>query len=102
MLAAGGAALAASMLPRDTLAASIEKGGTLKAATITPATALDPFAVSEDGGRLLISQPGEYLAISRRDGTLKPVLAESWAPATVARYGSTRSGKACCFTMEAL
>ena len=68
-----------AFFPR-TLAAQTKSGGTLKGATITPATAIDPFAVSENGGRLIVSQPGEYLAISQPDGTLKPVLAESWEP----------------------
>jgi peptide/nickel transport system substrate-binding protein len=76
---AGGAAILAGafMLPGASFAAT-KQGGVLKGATITPATALDPFAVSENGGRLIVSQPGEYLAISQSDGTLKPVLAESW------------------------
>lgn len=76
-LAAGGAAVASVALAGKSFAET-QKGGILKGAATTPATALDPFAVSEVGGRLIVSQPVEYLAISQADGTLKPVLAESW------------------------
>ncbi len=72
-----GSALAAVTYAGDAFA-STRRGGTLRGAVTTPATAIDPFAVSEIGGRLIVSQPGEYLAISQSDGTLKPVLAESW------------------------
>lgn len=78
-LAAGGAAVGALAFSGNAFAA-FQKGGVLKGAVTTPATALDPFAVSEIGGRLIIAQPGEFLAISQVDGTLKPVLAESWEP----------------------
>jgi len=76
-LAASGAVIGSLVLSGKSIAAT-QKGGILKGAVTTPATALDPFSVSEIGGRLIISQPGEYLAISQADGTLKPVLAESW------------------------
>lgn len=78
-LLTGGALVTAGLLPRGVLAET-RAGGILKGAATTPATALDPFAVSEPGGRLIISQPDEYLSISQPDGTLKPVLAESWEP----------------------
>ncbi len=80
LLAATSLGLMATALPGGLFAASIKKGGVLKAATITPATTIDPLLVSENGGRTILSQPGEYLAISRPDGTLLPVLAESWEP----------------------
>lgn len=78
-LATSAAAATAFVFSRNANAAA-SKGGVLKGAVTTPATALDPFAVSEIGGRLIISQPGEFLSISQADGTLKPVLAESWEP----------------------
>ncbi|WP_189522225.1 MULTISPECIES: ABC transporter substrate-binding protein [unclassified Mesorhizobium] len=78
-LATSGFAVASFALSGKSVAAT-QKGGTLKGAITAPATALDPFAVSEPGGFVIVGQTGEYLAVAQADGTLKPVLAESWEP----------------------
>jgi peptide/nickel transport system substrate-binding protein len=80
-LAAGSGILVAAAFPFTAEAAAavtIKKGGILRAACVRPATPIDPFKVGEFGGTAIVSQSGEYLSHSQRDGTLRPVLAESW------------------------
>jgi peptide/nickel transport system substrate-binding protein len=57
------------------------KGGTLKLASQTPATAMNPLLVDDGGGICMLSQVGEYLALdnSLRE-QLEPMLATSWSP----------------------
>jgi peptide/nickel transport system substrate-binding protein len=55
-------------------------GGTLRTALITPATALDPLLIGEEGGLAVIGQSAEYLAWSDSDLMLQPRIAESWEP----------------------
>ncbi len=45
-----------------------------------PAGVVDPLTVADTGGVCLLSQTGEYLAISGPDLHLRPMLAESWQP----------------------
>lgn len=45
-----------------------------------PAGLIDPLIVGDTGGICLLSQCGEYLAVSDPDLRLKPMLAESWQP----------------------
>jgi peptide/nickel transport system substrate-binding protein len=45
-----------------------------------PAGALDPLTVADTGGVCLLSQTGEYLALSDPELNLRPWLAESWQP----------------------
>jgi peptide/nickel transport system substrate-binding protein len=45
-----------------------------------PAGLIDPLIVGDTGGICLLSQCGEYLAVSDPDLRLKPALAESWQP----------------------
>jgi peptide/nickel transport system substrate-binding protein len=45
-----------------------------------PSGAIDPLTVADTGGVCMLSQVGEYLAISDADLQLRPCLAESWQP----------------------
>jgi peptide/nickel transport system substrate-binding protein len=45
-----------------------------------PAGAINPLTIGDTGGICMMSQVGEYLAVSGPDLTLRPVLAESWKP----------------------
>jgi peptide/nickel transport system substrate-binding protein len=65
-------------LPSSARAAT--PGGTIRIATTVPAAAIDPVAVADTGGLLMLQQTGEFLAVSGPDLLLKPVLAESWKP----------------------
>ncbi len=57
-----------------------QAGGTLRTAQLTPATALDPLLVGEEGGLAILGQSAEYLAWSDSDLMLQPRIAESWEP----------------------
>ena len=57
-----------------------ERGGTIRAGSLIPATALDPLTVSDQGGLGVLGQTGEYLIWSDRELKAQPRLAESWAP----------------------
>jgi peptide/nickel transport system substrate-binding protein len=52
---------------------------TIKAGIITPAGAVNPVTVADQGGLDMLGQTGEYLALSDQTLTLKPVLATSWS-----------------------
>ncbi|MDO8210243.1 ABC transporter substrate-binding protein [Conexibacter sp. CPCC 206217] len=56
------------------------RGGLLRAGAITPGRAVDPLKLGDTGSVTLLSQTGEYLALSYGEPDLKPVLAESWEP----------------------
>ncbi len=45
-----------------------------------PAGQIDPLTVADTGGICLLSQSGEYLAVSDPTLRLRPALAESWEP----------------------
>ena len=45
-----------------------------------PASLIDPLTVGDTGGICLMSQTGEYLAVSDPNLHLNPALAESWLP----------------------
>ena len=53
---------------------------TLTVGMTVPAGLIDPLTVGDTGGICLLSQCGEYLAVSDPDLHLKPALAESWQP----------------------
>jgi peptide/nickel transport system substrate-binding protein len=55
-------------------------GGTLKVAIAPSLTDLDPVTIYDTGGVTLIQQFCEYLMNLNDDFSLRPVLAESWAP----------------------
>jgi peptide/nickel transport system substrate-binding protein len=61
-------------------AAVKKRGGTIRAAIITPTGAVDPITVGDTGGAVMLQQTGQYLSISSGDLKLLPVLAESWTP----------------------
>ncbi len=54
-------------------------GATIKVGIITPAAAIDPVTVADQGGLDMLAQTGEYLCLSDQTLTLKPVLATSWS-----------------------
>lgn len=54
-------------------------GATIKAGIITPAAAVNPLTVADQGGLDMLGQTGEYLTFSDQHLKLQPVLAESWS-----------------------
>jgi peptide/nickel transport system substrate-binding protein len=65
------------LAPRPARAASA--GGKLRLGQIVPAGAIDPVTIADNGGIVVLSQVGEYLTLSDKDLSLKPMLAESWS-----------------------
>jgi peptide/nickel transport system substrate-binding protein len=62
-------------------AAPATKGGTLKLAMQTPATAINPLIVDDAGGLCLLAQTGEFLAFDNNQLLqLQPMLATKWTP----------------------
>jgi peptide/nickel transport system substrate-binding protein len=64
----------------DTTGGAPQQGGTLRTALITPAGALDPLTVGDEGGLAVLGQSGEYLAWSDDELMLQPRVAETWEP----------------------
>jgi peptide/nickel transport system substrate-binding protein len=60
--------------------AAARPGATVTVGMSVPAGLIDPLTVADTGGVCLLSQAGEYLAISGPDLRLRPALAESWQP----------------------
>jgi len=59
--------------------AGVTKGGTLKLASTTPATAINPLLIDDAGGLCLIAQTGEFLTFDNNITLqLQPMLATSW------------------------
>jgi peptide/nickel transport system substrate-binding protein len=57
------------------------KGGTLKLAMQTPATAINPLIVDDAGGLNMLAQTGEFLVFDNNQKlSLEPMLATKWAP----------------------
>ena len=56
----------------------------IKAGIQTPAAAINPVTVADQGGLDMLGQTGEYLVLSNQTLTLKPVLATSWSPNSAA------------------
>jgi peptide/nickel transport system substrate-binding protein len=54
-------------------------GAVIKAGIQTPAAAINPVTVADQGGLDMLAQTGEYLVLSNQTLTLKPVLATSWS-----------------------
>ncbi len=54
-------------------------GAVIKAGITTPAAAINPVTVADQGGLDMLAQTGEYLVLSDQTLTLKPVLATSWS-----------------------
>jgi peptide/nickel transport system substrate-binding protein len=59
-------------------------GATIKAGIVTPAAAINPVTVADQGGLDMLAQAGEYLCLSDQNLTLRPVLATSWTPNSTA------------------
>jgi peptide/nickel transport system substrate-binding protein len=55
-------------------------GATIRVASPMPAGAIDPVAIADIGGLLLLAQTGEFLVRDTPDLTLQPMLALSWKP----------------------
>jgi len=55
-------------------------GATIKVGISTPAAAINPLTISDQGGLDMLGQTGEYLCLSDQTLTLRPVLATSWTP----------------------
>ncbi len=53
-------------------------GGVVRVGMPIPAGRIDPVTVADAGGICMLSQTGEYLAVSEPDLRLTPVLATSW------------------------
>jgi peptide/nickel transport system substrate-binding protein len=66
----------ATMTPRAARAAA---GGKLRLGQSVPTGAIDPVTIADNGGIVILCQVGDYLAISTKDLTLEPALAESWS-----------------------
>jgi peptide/nickel transport system substrate-binding protein len=54
-------------------------GAVIRAGISTPAEAINPVIVADQGGLDMLAQTGEYLVLSDQTLTLKPVLATSWS-----------------------
>ena len=54
-------------------------GAVIKVGITTPAAAVNPVTVFDQGGEDMLAQTGEYLVLSDQTLTLKPVLATSWS-----------------------
>jgi peptide/nickel transport system substrate-binding protein len=55
-------------------------GAVIKVGITTPAAAVNPVTVADQGGEDMLAQTGEFLCLSDQTLTLKPVLATSWSP----------------------
>jgi peptide/nickel transport system substrate-binding protein len=55
-------------------------GATIRVASQTPAGAIDPVTIADQGGLLMLHQTAEFLSISGPDLRLTPHLALSWTP----------------------
>lgn len=68
-----------ALLPRRAAAAE-PVADTITVGMTVPSGAIDPLTVADTGGVCLLSQVGEYLALSGPDLTLRPSLAVAWTP----------------------
>ena len=64
----------------DQQSQSVKPGGKVTAAINSPAGAIDPITVADDGGLAVLGQSGEYLVWSDSELNAVPRLAESWTP----------------------
>ena len=61
-----------------------KSGATIKCGIITPAAAINPLTIADQGGLDMLGQTGEYLCFSDQHLTLQPRLATSWSSNTAA------------------
>ncbi len=80
LLTACGNANNSSSASSGTAGGTPKKGGTLRVAAQTPATAINPLIVSDSGGLAMVAQTGEFLTFDNNlELKLQPMLATSWA-----------------------
>jgi len=60
------------------LAQSGQKDATIRVASPTPAGAVEPVSVANEGGLVMLMQTGEFLIFDQPDLVLRPMLALSW------------------------
>jgi peptide/nickel transport system substrate-binding protein len=72
--------LGAAGLGASSARAAGTPGGTVRAAVASPTGAIDPVTYYDSGSYQLVFQTAEFLCVTEPDLTLRPVLAESWAP----------------------
>jgi peptide/nickel transport system substrate-binding protein len=80
ILAACGSSGTTSAPSGGSTAAAGKPGAVIKAGITTPASAINPVTVADQGGLDMLAQTGEYLILSGQKLDLKPVLATSWSP----------------------
>jgi peptide/nickel transport system substrate-binding protein len=81
VLAACGSSGSSSSAPSGSSASAAGKpGAVIRAGITTPAAAINPVTVADQGGLDMLGQTGEYLCLSGQKLELKPVLATSWTP----------------------
>ena len=80
ILAACGSSGSSSSPSGGSSSAAGQPGAVIKAGIVTPAAAINPVTVADQGGLDMLGQTGEYLCLSTQTLTLKPVLATSWTP----------------------
>ena len=76
VLAACGSSTSPGTSPSGGSAAST---ATIRCGIVTPAAAINPVTVADQGGLDMLGQTGEYLCLSDQDLKLQPVLATSWS-----------------------
>jgi len=79
VLAACSSSSSASSSTSPSASSSAAMGATIKVGITTPAAAINPITVSDQGGLDMLAQTGEYLCLSDQTLTLQPVLATSWS-----------------------
>jgi len=80
ILAACGSSGTTSAPSGGSTTAAGKPGAVIKAGITTPASAINPVTVADQGGLDMLAQTGEYLILSGQKLDLKPVLATSWTP----------------------
>jgi peptide/nickel transport system substrate-binding protein len=73
------AACGSSSPSPSTSSAGSASGATIRCGITTPAAAINPITISDQGGLDMLGQTGEYLTLSDQTLTLRPVLATSWS-----------------------
>ena len=76
VLAACGSSKPAATSPTPAVG---KAGATIKCGIITPAAAVNPVTIADQGGLDMLAQTGEYLCFSDQHLTLQPQLATSWS-----------------------
>src|SRR4030081_2178614 len=74
-----GAILAACGTSTAAPTTGVKKGGKMTVAVISPAGAIDPLKVADEGGLAVLGQAGEDLVWSDQNLHLQPRLATSWS-----------------------